>query len=232
MITESLQAWVLYKRWSGDTSAQVHFFTREKGVVSALCKGGRMPKKQSLLQAFTPLYLSFDVRRDWHYLRDLDVTAPSLDLTANSLFAGLYVNEIIYHGLHPLDPCPELFDAYMQTLQELSSTTERLAIEAALRRFEWQFLSFCGYQFSLTHEALTSMPILSDHHYDFIAGEGFVSAIKGIPGDSIIAMNEDKLGDPVVLKAAKWIMRRAIDHALEGKQIKARELYQRNTCKI
>ena len=227
MITEGQQAWVLYKRPSGDTSAQVTFFLREKGVVSALCKGGRTPKKQSLLQAFTPLWLTFDVRRDWHYVRDLDVMAQSLQLTGDSLFAGLYVNEILYHGLHQLDPCPALYDAYVQTMQIFLKNPERLEIEAALRRFEWQFLSTCGYECSLTHEAHTSMPIMPDHYYNFIAGEGCVLARKGISGDCILAMAEDKLDDPTVLKAAKWMMRRAIDHALDGKRIKARELYQR-----
>ena len=38
-------------------------------------------------------------------------------------------------------------------------------------------------------------------------------------------MSKDNLEDPAVLKAAKWIMRRAIDHAVDGKRIRARELY-------
>ncbi len=225
MTTDGLQGWVLHKRWSGDTSAQVIFFTREKGVVSALSKGGRTPKKQSLLQAFTLLWFTVDARHDWHYVRQLDVIAPSLVLAGDSLFAGLYVNEIIYHGLQQLDPCPSLYDAYVLTLQALTQTSERLVIEAALRRFEWQFLSSCGYEFSLTHEALSQMPILPGNHYSFIAGKGVVLATQGIPGECILAMADDRLEHPAVLKAAKWIMRRAIDHALNGKRIKARELY-------
>ena len=228
MITDGLQGWVLHKRWSGDTSAQVVFFTREKGVVSAFSQGGRTQKKQSLLQAFTPLLLSFDTRRDWHYVRQLDVMAASLVLANDSLFAGLYVNEIIYHGLHQLDPCPSLYDAYVQTLQALTKASQRLDIEAALRRFEWQFLSSCGYEFSLTHEAHTQRPVEPSNHYHFIAGEGVVLATTGISGECILAMANDKLDDPAVLKAAKWIMRRAIDHALDGKRIKVRELYTRD----
>lgn len=225
MITNGLQAWVLHKRWSGDTSAQVTFFTREKGLISAFFKGGRTPKKQSLLQTFMPLWLTFDVRHDWHYVRELDTMAPSLQLAGEPLFAALYVNEILCHGVHQLDPCPILYDAYLQTLQALTLSTQRLDIETVLRRFEWQFLTVCGYPFSLTHEALTSTPIVSESHYDFIAGEGFTLASKGVSGVSILAMSKDNLSDASVLKAAKWIMRRAIDHALDGKRIKSRELY-------
>ena len=193
MITDGLQSWVLHKRWSGDTSAQVTFFTREQGVISALSKGGRTPQKQSLLHEFTPGWLSVDTRRDWHYVRQLDVLAPSLVLAGDSLFAGLYVNEIIYHGLRQLDPCPLLFDAYVQTLQLLTQTSHRMDIEAVLRRFEWQFLSSCGYAFSLTQEAFTQQVVLPDNNYDFIAGEGVIKACKGIPGRSLLAMaNDDK----------------------------------------
>lgn len=230
MITNGLQGFVLHQRGLGDTSAQVSFFTREHGVVSARSQGGRTPKKQALLQAFTPLWLCFDVRADWYYVRQIDVLASSFVLAGDALFAGLYVNELIYHGLHQLDPSPVLYDVYvhmLQTLVSLSPLSDRLSIEAALRRFEWQFLSSCGYAFSLTHDAITHIPIVADHQYDFIAGEGLVLASKGIPGQSIIAMACDHLDDALVLKAAKWIMRRAIDHALGGVRIKARELYVR-----
>jgi len=225
MITDGLQGWVLHKRWSGDTSAQVTLFTREQGLINAQFKGGRTPKKQSLLQPFTPLWLSIDTRHDWHYIRQLDVISPSLVLTGDSLFSGLYVNELIYHGLYPLDPSPSLYDAYMQTLHALTQVVLRLDIEKILRRFEWQFLLSCGYVFSLTHEALIQRPVLHDCFYNFIAGEGFVLATQGISGQSIIALANDELDDLIVLKAAKWIMRRAIDHALNGKPIKARAFY-------
>ncbi len=231
MITDGLHAFVLHKRWSGDTSAQVTFFTREKGVVSAMFKGGRTPKKQTLIQPFTPLWLTLDARRDWHYVRHLDVLAPSLTLAGDALFAGLYVNEIIYHGVQQLDPVPMIYDAFIQTLQSLTQTPQRMEIEALLRRFEWQFLISCGYPFSFANDARTGMPVVPDYQYDFIAGEGFVQTIRGVPGAHIIAMAHDQLEEPGVLKSAKWIMRRAIDHALDGKRIMARELYQQGQAK-
>lgn len=232
MITEGQQGWVLHKRWSGDTSAQVTFFTREKGVLCALSKGARAPKKQSLLQSFTPLWLSVDTRHDWHYVHQFDPVGASLVLMGDSLFAGLYVNELIYHGMQPLDPCASLYDAYVETLQALTNVITRLDIEKILRRFEWHFLSTCGYELSFTHEALTEKPVEIHSHYNFIPGEGFVLTSKGIPGECIIAMANDELDDPLVLKAAKWIMRRAIDHALGGKRIKARELYTHSPHKL
>ena len=51
-------------------------------------------------------------------------------------------------------------------------------------------------------------------------------AQEGINGAHINALAQDKLDDVAVLGVAKRIMRRAIDHALDGKEIKARSLYR------
>ena len=227
MISDPLHAWVLHKRASGDTSAHVTFFTREMGLVSALCKGGRTPKKQALLQAFTPLWLTLDVKGDWHYVCKLDVFAPSLALVSDGLFASLYLNELLYLTQQPLEPSPELYDVYVSTLNALMLAKGRAEIEVILRRFEWQFLIFCGYSMSLTHDARSGESITACNYYMYIAGEGFVLANKGIVGAHIIAMASDTFYDPDVLKSAKWIMRRAVDHVLDGKLIKVRELYKK-----
>ena len=226
MISEPVHAWVLHKSASGDTSAHVTFFTREMGVVRALCKGGRTPKKQALLQPFTPLWITLDVKRTWHYVCNLDVCSPSIVLTGDALFSGLYLNELLYLTQQPLEQSPELYVLYTQALHAIAQTTHRIEIEMILRRFEWQFLMLCGYAVSLTHDARSSQSIDPCNYYTFIAGEGFVSAQTGIVGEHLLAMAEDLFHDVGVLKSAKLIMRRAIDHVLDGKSLKTRELYQ------
>ncbi|HBI20977.1 MAG TPA: DNA repair protein RecO [Legionella sp.] len=226
MITEGLDAWVLHKRESGETYVQVTLFTREKGLVRAGYRGGRTPKKQGSLHVFTPLWLTLDVRRDWHYVHQLEAISPSLVLTGDGLFAGLYVNELLYHALTPLDRLPDFYDAYVHTLRALTAATERMVIEVVLRRFEWRLLMVCGYQMSLTHDAQSGAPIQASDHYAFIAGKGFVLASDGFQGAHIMAWACDSLNDIAVLKTVKSIMRRAIDHALDGKPIQARKLYR------
>ena len=226
MITDVLQAWVIHKYWSGDTSARVVFFTREHGLVNCLYKGGRTPKKQALLQAFTPLWLALDVRGDFYYVRHLEMAAAPIQLVGRNIFAGLYVNELLHHALQPHDPHAKLHTAYTCALQDLMAASDRFAIEAVLRRFEWSLLTSSGYHMSLTHDARSARPIVGNSYYRFIAGEGFVLANEGICGVHIIAIAENKLDDAVVLKVAKRIMRLAIDHALGGKEIKTRALYR------
>ena len=226
MITDALQAWVIHKSWSGDTSARVVFFTREQGLIHCFYKGGRTPKKQALLQAFLPLWLTMDVRGEAHFVRQLEIAAPPVQLVSSTLFAGLYVNELLHHALHPHDPHECLHSAYVHTLETLTKAPDRFAIEAILRRFEWTLLTTCGYHMSLTHEARTAMPIEANLYYCFIAGEGFIVANEGISGEHLIAIAADELDNAIVLRAAKQIMRRAIDYALDGKEIKTRALYR------
>ncbi|WED43860.1 DNA repair protein RecO [Legionella cardiaca] len=224
MTAESFEAWVIHKRLSGDTSVHVTFFTREKGIVNCLCKGGRTPKKQALLQAFTPLWLAVEMRKEWYYARQFESNSLSLDIKSSALFAGLYINELLYYTLRPLDPHTELFDVYVETLQQLTITTDNLAIEVLLRRFEWHLLMACGQAISFT-EAHSGNDIASDGYYQFIANEGFLPTNTGLSGKDILALAEGHLNDVHVLKIAKFIMRQAIDHLLGGKPLKSRALY-------
>ncbi|CAM3032912.1 DNA repair protein RecO [Legionella steigerwaltii] len=225
MTTKTIEAWVLHKKWSGDTSAQVSFFTREQGLIQCLCKGGRTPKKQALLQPFTPLWVSLAERHERYYAQTVESISPTLHLTGNSLFAGLYVNEILYYALSPNYSDSTLFDAYLFTMNSLAFTKERLVIEASLRRFEWTLLHACGYSFSLTQEARTANLIVEDSCYQFVAGEGFIEDSRGIPGAHILALAKDNLNEALYLKSAKMIMRQAVDHLLGGREIKTRTLY-------
>lgn len=226
MIIDALYAWVLSRRWTGDTSAHVTFFTREQGILYATFRGGRTPKRQSHLQAFTPLWLSVNKCHDWHYVKQLEMISATLPLQGDHLFSGLYVNELLYHALQPCDAHPELYEAYECILNELSSLTDKLQLEAALRRFESQLLVACGYEITYTYD-VEGAPIQAETHYHLLPGVGFIPTMeKGIYGAYLLAIAHNDLSNANVLRAAKYIMRHAIDHALEGKTIKARELYR------
>ncbi|MFT4060358.1 MAG: DNA repair protein RecO C-terminal domain-containing protein [Legionella sp.] len=224
-MTKTIEAWVLHKQWSGDTSARVSFFTRELGVVQCLYKGGRTPKKQALLQAFTPLWLTVEERYERFFAKKIESISPTLSLAGNSLFSALYINEVLYHALRPQYVDVALFEAYSFTLNHLALSKDRKELEALLRRFEWTLLKACGYSFSWFQEARTYEPIICYLSYQFIAGEGFVRASQGISGVHILALADDNLEVMEYLKSAKLIMRKAIDHLLNGRKIKARSLY-------
>lgn len=221
--------WFLHKRLSGETSLRTRFFTRDEGIVDALYKGGRTPKKHALLQAFTPLWVTFNVRHEWHYVQKLEVESPPLPLQGPALFSGLYVNEIIHRLLKPLDPAPDLFTDYVTTLSALAVAPDRLAIEPILRQFERALLSAVGYEVSLTHEAISGALIDPSARYQLKVGVGFVAAKEGHSGAHLRAFAEnDWNASPAVLTTAKSIMRKAIAHALNGEPIQSRIFYPKS----
>jgi DNA repair protein RecO (recombination protein O) len=222
----SIEAFVLHKQWSGETSASVSFFTRELGLIQCLCKGGRTQKKQAHLQVFTPLWLSVNERYNRHYVQSVESLNPTLGLVGDSLFSGFYLNELLFYTLSPLEPEPELFNAYLHTLNALAAVVIRQEMEPLLRRFEWALLKALGYSFSMTQEAGSSTLIGAEKTYRFIPSEGFIPHTQGIPGSHIQALATDNLSETKYRQSAKWIMRQAIDHLLGGREIKARALYQ------
>lgn len=224
MATKSLQAWLIHKQWSGDSSVRPCFFTAELGLVRCLYKGGRTPKKQAMLQAFTPLWIHLDERHQHYYVQTVENEASSLLLSGSYLFSALYLNELIYYLLKPFAPEPELFQAYILTLHHLSLAKKEEDAEIALRRFEWSLVHACGHGFSLSHDA-NGVAVRAECYYQFIAEKGLVLNPEGIPGTHLLALAEDNLTEKEYRKSAKWIMRQAIAYLLGGREIKARSLF-------
>ena len=227
MKAEAVNAWFLRSYPSGDTSLRTIFFTCEYGIVEALYKGGRTPKKKYNLQPFMPLWLALDVRYEWHYVRNLESNSPALYLRGQALFSGLYVNELLCSMLKPHDAAPVLFEAYVKTLQGLTQAVDRLCIESLLRRFECVLLDVAGYAVSFTHDAQTGQEINPDAFYRFVAGAGFYVSKDGFSGQHILAFSTGKLEDAETLRTVKGFMRQAMAHALDGKEIQSRKLYHK-----
>jgi len=217
----STEAWLLHKVPSGETSVRLSLFTCDKGIVPCLYKGGRTPKKQAILQPFTPLCLFLNNNKDWYYARNLETTSAPLHMKGLSLFAALYINELVYYALKPLDPHPELYESYQYTLQGLASITEQLAIESLLRKFEWVLLRECGYMLSFMDDRESAA-----EYYQFVIGKGFTVAEEGLLGDHIFAITQGQFIDVQVLKTAKLVMRQAITHLLGGRELKSRALFR------
>lgn len=224
-MNDSFPVWLIHKIWAGGHAARALFFTREQGLLWAKYHGGWGPKKQAILQAFTPLWAEWTQRQTWYTVRHLEIAGTAFDFLDSILLSALYVNELIYHLLRPQDPHPDLYDAYVVTLQQLSLVTSQIELERVLRRFEWMLLSAIGYAVSLTHEAHHHTPILADHYYHFQPGLGFIPARNGWLGMNILALAQDDLSESSVLKTAKHLMRQALQHALDGKKIMSRDLF-------
>ena len=147
-----------------ETSAVVTLFTREFGKISGMAKGARRPKGpfEHALDLLARCRIVF-LRKSSGAL-DLLTEAKlerrfrprSHDLA--SLYAGYYVAELLIELTHDYDPHPELFDAALETLAELSAeepsgdapnglphTASSRAVSAVVLRFELVALRLLGH---------------------------------------------------------------------------------------
>lgn len=222
---EPTLGFILHQYAVGESSLYVTFFTRERGILKTRIKGGRTPKKKALFQSFIPLWITLQDKATMTYIQQVEIFANPIVLSGSSLFAGLYVNELLYYLLQPAQEEAGLFNLYQNTITQLSHVNSNVMLEGILRQFEWSLLEALGTQVSFTHERDGGLPIEPDECYHFMPGEGFFCASQGLKGEHLLAIAEQNFTQIQVLKTAKWIMRRSIEHLLDGRPIHSRSLY-------
>ncbi|XOZ33741.1 DNA repair protein RecO [Halomonadaceae bacterium KBTZ08] len=224
-------AFVLHRRPYGETSLIVNLFTLGHGHFSVVARGAARPRSQwqAELQPFRPLRVSWSGRHSLKTLRHAEATAPALALGGNHLYCGFYVNELLLRLLTEADPAPDLFGAYLDTLERLASAPP--AVEPVLRRFEYRLASELGYGISWDRTRDTDEPVQTGGTYAFHPAQGVLSErqgpIGGIAGEHLLALAADELDNQAVLRLAKRLMRSLMDHLLQGRPLHSRRLFVR-----
>lgn len=223
MKTSSIEAWVILKRPSGDSSAWITCFTEQYGLISFYCRGALTPKRNGLLQAFSPLWLVYEKKGSRYFLNQVELFASPLMLFGMSLFAALYVNELLYHMLPAEEANPELYQLYKMTLSQLQHVSDHHEIAKILRHFEHELLTYTGYAINFKYDSNDNE--IEEHlRYHYQPQEGFIPHPQGYPGLILKAIHERRWTEAQALSVAKLLYRLAIDSVLNGKEIKARAL--------
>lgn len=227
----SLQpAFVLHTRAFRDTSLLLELFTLDYGRIAAIAKGvrGKSTRFKCVLQAFTPLLISWSGKGELKTLSDVENDGISIHLLGEALFDGFYLNELLLNLLQRFDPHVELFHSYRHALIDLYHSDQSQQ-QKILRIFEKQLLAQLGYGFSFA--AITGENIQREQYYWFEMEKGFIqcnskhSTRPKFLGSELLAIAQDDFSDPQVLAAAKRLMRLSIAKLLGHKELKSRELF-------
>ena len=219
--------YLLHRREYRDSSLILELFSREHGRLTAFARGARGPKGRfGTLQAFQPLLLSWQGRGEAAHLTGAESAARPGALPSGALMSAFYLNELLLKLTHPHDPHPEIHDGYGQALQELRAGIDA---ENALRRFELRLLGWLGYGMSLAEEARSGEPVLAARHYQVEFAAGVERCAPDSPGATagrvlLCLAQERPLQGAEDQKAARLLMRRALDHCLEGRELKTRSV--------
>lgn len=222
-------AYVLHTRPYRDSSALVDLLTLESGLQRVVWRGARGQRRKLSPQPFVPLLVSFTGRSELKTLTQAEVAGRFALLQGETLFSGLYLNELLVRLLVTGDPQPILFAAYQLALEQLAGGA---SVEPILRRFEWQLLDNLGYGFSLTEDA-GGQPIEPHQRYVWHASDGLqplfqpVSPDAGLSGAALLAMAADDWSAAGTLRTAKLLMRQALGVHLGDRPLVSRSLFAR-----
>jgi len=222
------RGYVLHRQAYRDTSFIVELFTREHGRLTVFARGARGQRPRfGALQPFQALLLSWSGRGEAPQLAGAEVAEPPLAVPPAQLLSAFYLNELLLKLTTRHDPNAELYDCYATALAGLRIEGP---VEPLLRRFEKRLLDLIGYGLDLTAEIDTGRPVRAEGRYCFHGGRGVVAAqahadAAVIAGHVLLRLAaEDELTAESDLRQARALMRSALDHCLEGRELRTRRV--------
>ena len=235
MRVESEPGFILHTIPYRETSLLVDIFTLNHGRLRCVAKGFRKPNKKGIAKTLFPYtehHFQWQGRGELKTLIQADPIQAPVFLKQESLFVGLYINELLYKLLHQNDPHQSLYEFYRQLMTQLSSSE---ILQPVLRRFEMLLLEELGYGLVLDAEAETGQAVSSEHLYYYIPDQGLkliqdptADNLHAFSGADIMALCQGQLEQQSVLRAAKKLTRQVIDFYLDGKELNSRELYRQH----
>ena len=235
MRVESEPGFILHTIPYRETSLLVDVFSLNYGRVRCVAKGFRKPNKKGIAKTLFPYtehHHQWQGRGELKTLIQAEPIQAPVFLKQESLYVGLYVNELLYKLLHQNDPHPSLYRFYHQFMSHLSVSG---LDQAELRRFEMLLLEELGYGLVLGSEADSGQAVSAEHLYYYIPDQGLkliqdqnANKTQALLGADIIALSQGELDKPSVLRTAKQLTRQVIDFYLDGKELNSRELYRQH----
>ncbi len=237
-VIQSEPAYLLHSRPFRDTSLLVDFLTKDYGRIRAIAKGVRSPKSKNraVLQAFIPLQINLSGKSELKTLAQVECLRTGIPLKHKSLFAAMYLNEILVRLLHKQDADADIFTLYERTLQYLSEQTD---IEPILRTFELSLLELLGYGIDFSVVSSLNAEAIINSHFRYMA-EGSFEAVsiaenstflgtnKYYPGEVLVKISENDFSELSTLKYAKRLLRAALSSHLGEKALASRNLFRKN----
>ncbi len=221
--------YLLHQRPFRDTSLIVDVFTREHGRLTTFARGARgvsgKRTRFASLRPFQPLLLSWQGRGEAPQLTAAETNGFVAALPTEQLLNGFYLNELLLKLTVVHDPQPEIYDLYAQCLQALTVAEHQ---EWCLRRFEKQLLELLGFGLNLSADQVRNEPLQPEARYCYHPGGGFTVSEPGADGYSgrmLQALGAEAMMDNAQhWREARELMRAAIDHCLEGRQLRTRKV--------
>lgn len=229
-MNQLIPAFVIHRRDYRNSSLLLELFLADQGRLPAIARSAKTARSSRalLLQSFSPLLVTLSGRGEVKSLTQVEPDGRPYRLQGETLYCGIYLNELLMRLLQRGDPYPSLYVYYQHTLTRLASGE---SASQCLRDFEVSLMRELGYGLLLDRTADTNEPIQADQIYEYHLEHGPVVAVGNgsaiaIHGRTLISLYRGEILDSQGESEAKQLMRRVIGYYMGDKPLKSRELFQ------
>lgn len=221
------QGFMLHRRPYSDSRWLVDFLTDCHGRISGILRAQKQP--HATMELFTQCLLIWRGKKDFVHFQQSE-PAEQFNLVGNNLYCGMYINELICRTVRSWQVIEGLFVAYQRTIAALSLRPD---VEPTLRSFERKLLKGLGYEVQFDLENATGHPIEPQQQYRYVVDEGFCPvrepATDCFVGSSLLAVAADDYSSPNARRAAKFVLRAALQQQLGPEPLVSRTLFHSPT---
>ncbi len=224
-------AYIIHSRRFRESSLIVECLTRDYGRICLLAKGviNKKTLRQGLLQPFSPLLIAWRGRGELPTVTALEPAASIEKLYGQSLFCGLYINELLLKLSDRGESHNQLFPIYSACMQDLvEAKNDKNKLQEALRRFEIGLLDELGLgmQLSVDQDKVAIDP-MKEYCYEITEGPTLTRVNKdNIDGSTLLALAKGEFVNNRQRHQSLILMRKVLAYHLGGKKLKSRELFR------
>ena len=176
MRNQLLTGYILHQKPYGESRSLVYLFSEEWGVVHGIGKKN--------LPLFVPIQFFGNGKNSLKTFSQSQILQNHITLTGQSLYAGMYLNEILQKLLPVEEPFAEIWQAYQQCVANMAtlfvdpvqSPYDMTRLKWYLRRFENVLFEQLGYGFDFAKDALGDL-IAPSQRYQYQLQQGFMPVL-------------------------------------------------------
>ncbi len=220
------RGYILHHRPFKESRLLVNLLVDGMGRVDAVARVGSGKRSlKSVLQPFQPLIFNFTGNSGLKNLIQVEAASPAVPLAGESLYASMYLNELLVRTLSGHHQAEELFHVYNRALLDIAAGFK----QSQLRWFEYQLLLQLGAMPSLLFDA-RGEGIQDRGLYRYIPEQGFIyvssRSCDVISGRALSQLRENDITRPQYSEL-KMLMRRLLSPFLGNKPLVSRQLFSR-----
>ena len=176
MRNQLLTGYILHQKPYGESRSLIYLFSEEWGVVHGIGKKN--------LPLFVPIQFFGNGKNSLKTFSQSQILQNHITLTGQSLYAGMYLNEILQKLLPVEEPFAEIWQAYQQCVANMAtlfvdpvqSPYDMTRLKWYLRRFENVLFEQLGYGFDFAKDALGDL-IAPSQRYQYQLQQGFMPVL-------------------------------------------------------